>query len=152
MGWRARGVIESKNTPEVSACHQAQHTMYSLPVGWEGKEECHQSVIRPLGSEVRDSGHQLLPRLCRFVAWERPSAPAPPPDSVSWCPNSLLDAGSAGSCAGFKSHVKIIKPGFKFNVKIVNQRGRMMRMQNVQSFQMPVRWYFRASTACTEHC
>lgn len=65
------GVIESKNTPEVSACHQAQHTMYSQPAnprasplaGREKKNVTNPSSVRPSVGE-RGEG-------------ERPSAVAP---------------------------------------------------------------------------
>jgi hypothetical protein len=70
-GMAGAGVIESKNTPEVSACHQAQHTMYSQPAnprasplaGREKKNVTNPSSVRPSVGE-RGEG-------------ERPSAVAP---------------------------------------------------------------------------
>lgn len=99
----------------------SKHAMYnqSMRLPLAGRKR----MINPSGGEVSASGHQLLPGLCRFVAWERSSALAPN-IVVSWWPNSLLDAGSTGSCAGRK-----------FPCQIINPCAWMMQMQNVQSFR-----------------
>lgn len=59
----AVGVMKSKNTPGSQLV--TKHAMYnqskSLPLAGNKR------MINPSGSEVSESGHQLLPGLCRFV-------------------------------------------------------------------------------------
>jgi hypothetical protein len=107
----AAGAIKSKRihsrglSPSPST-RCATNPRESLPSGWEKQKKkrmINPSVVWERGG-VREAHHQLLPRLCRFVAWgRRPSALAP--NVVTWWPpSSLLDAGSAGaSCAESKS-------------------------------------------------
>lgn len=108
-GWRRERSNQKEYTAGVSAHHRARDVQpiqerASRRAGRNKKKRMiNPSVVWERGG-VREAHHQLLPRLCRFVAWgRRPSALAP--NVVTWWPpSSLLDAGSAGaSCAESKS-------------------------------------------------